>query len=656
MPGQIARNLRIIFVSSAGLVLLVAGTLGWLGWRILSQEEDLFERRSRDRLEQSADVLLAEFLRRVAETESWLGQIGSTLPPETAGHPHQGGILVKFSRSGVETQPAGKLPYYPVSPPAASFDPAVFRESEFLEFQAADLGGAAALLTRLAESKERQIRAEALLQLARVQSKSGHVQLALDTYGKLRNETLMSRLEASYALLSRFARCQLLSKSRQETAARQEASELLSDLEAGHFPLGKEFYALYSSHTRKLAGVPEASPAGVNLAVAELVETIWDQWQVSQRSPARSMTKRLHVSGSVPMLAVLNANTERLVTVIYAGESIRHFAVDPSLGDDQQISVALSDENGKPIFGENVESSQPHATRILPADLPWQLKVAAGGGDSAEGLLTERRNYFILALSVIVLLVCAACYAMARGVLREAAAARLQSDFVSAVSHEFRSPLTTLRQLTELLAQGRIHDELRRRLYFDVLQKETSRLHQLVEDLLDFGRMDAGRRQYRLEPVDFNELVRDGIQEYQTESSSNNHKIELASENTPLIVNADREAFRRVLRNLLENAVKYSPDCPTVWVETGCEQRAAVLRVRDQGIGIPPEERSRIFEKFVRGEGAKRACIQGTGIGLAMVKEIVRIHHGEVDLSSEVGQGTTFQVRLPLGRAVEGAS
>jgi signal transduction histidine kinase len=215
--------------------------------------------------------------------------------------------------------------------------------------------------------------------------------------------------------------------------------------------------------------------------------------------------------------------------------------------------------------------------------------------------------------------------------------------------------LTTLRQLTELLAHGRVQDEGRRRQYFDVLEKETSRLHQLVEDLLDFGRMDAGRRQYRLEPVDLSVLVREGIEDYRRDSSSNGHRIELTSNPAPLVVDADREALRRVIRNLLENAVKYSPDSPTVWVETEHERDAAVLRVRDQGIGIPPEEQARIFDKFVRGEGAKRACIQGTGIGLAMVKEIVEVHRGDVRLSSEVGRGSTFQVRLPLSAAAAGS-
>jgi signal transduction histidine kinase len=370
------------------------------------------------------------------------------------------------------------------------------------------------------------------------------------------------------------------------------------------------------------------------------------------------MSKRLHTSTPVPMVAVLNANSERMAAVIYAGESIRNFGLDPAAsGVAQSLRVTLLDEHGSPIIGERHGAAKQQATRILSAaGLPWTLSLESSGDDSAEQLLATRRTSFAAALGGVVLLMCAACYAIARGVLRESAAGRLQSDFVSAVSHEFRTPLTTLRQLTELLAHGRVQDEGRRRQYFDVLQKETSRLHELVENLLDFGRMDAGRRQYRLEPIDFSALVREGIEAYCRESSTNGHRIELTSDPAPLVVEADREAMRRVIRNLLENAVKYSPDSPTVWVETAHVTRSAVLRVRDEGIGIPPEERSRIFEKFVRGEGAKRACIQGTGVGLAMVKEIVEVHRGDVQLSSEVGLGSTFQVRLPLSEAAAGST
>ena len=233
------------------------------------------------------------------------------------------------------------------------------------------------------------------------------------------------------------------------------------------------------------------------------------------------MSKRLHVSTPVAVVAVLNANPDRLVALIHAGESIRNFGLNPAAnGGEQPFRVTLLDEHGAPLSAvRSIDPHQQRATRILSAaGLPWRLSLESSNEGSDEGLLAVRRTYFAAALGGVVLLVCAACYAIARGVLREAAAGRLQSDFVSAVSHEFRTPLTTLRQLTELLAHGRVQDERRRRQYFDVLQKETSRLHQLVEDLLDFGRMDAGRRQYRLEPVDFSALVREGIEDYRRDS------------------------------------------------------------------------------------------------------------------------------------------
>ena len=646
-----ARNVPFIVVASIGLVLLVAGTLGWLGWRLLSQEEALVRQRFHDRLEQAADTQLAGFLRTVADTEAWLGQIGTALPAADDGR-RGGAVLVIFSAEQVRTQPSGVLPYLPATPLAARFDPSVFAASEVLEFQSRDLAAAAEQLASIARSRHGVVRAEALMRLARVQNKAGRVEQALDTYARLHDEQAIGLADAPYALVSRFARSQLLA-SAQPAAAEREAVALAADLQSGRFAVGKATYAWYDAGTRKLARTAAPPAVQARLALADLVDTLWSEWQLFQQSGSRLMTKRLHASADMPMVAVMNANPDRLAAVVYAGASIRDFGLQPAAGGaGNAFRIRLLDERGASILGDAVPAPDLTTTRSLSAaGLPWTLSLEAAAGDSAEQVLATRRLAFAGALSGVVLLVCAACYAIARGVLREAAAGRLQSDFVSAVSHEFRTPLTTLRQLTELLAHGRVQDERRRQQYFDVLQKETSRLHQLVENLLDFGRMDAGRRQYQLERLDFSALVRDGVAEYCRESHVNGHRVELSAEASSLIVEADPEAMRRVVRNLLENAVKYSPDAPVVWVETARAADAAVLRVRDEGIGIPGEEHARIFDKFVRGEGAKRACIEGTGIGLAMVKEIVEVHRGDIELSSEVGRGSTFQVRIPLSEA-----
>ena len=649
-----ARNVPFIVGASIGLVLLVAGTLGWLGWRLLSQEEALVRQRFHDRLEQAADTQLAGFLRTVADTEAWLGQIGTALPAPGDGR-GGGAVLVMFSADRVQTQPSGVLPYLPAVPLAATFDPAVFAASDVLEFQSRDLAAAADQLATLARSRNGVVRAEALMRLARVQSKAGRVEQALETYAQLHDEQAIGLADAPYALVSRFARSQLLAPSEPD-AAEREAVALATDLQSGRFAVGKATYAWYDEGARKIARTAAPPVARARIALADLVDALWSEWQLFQQSGSRVMTKRLHVAGDVPMVAVMNANADRLAAVVYAGAALRDFGLQPAAaGTESAFRVRLLDERGAPILGDAVPASDLKATRVLSAaGLPWTLSLESAAGDSAEPLLATRRLAFAGTLGGVVLLVCAACYAIARGVLREAAAGRLQSDFVSAVSHEFRTPLTTLRQLTELLAHGRVQDERRQQQYFDVLQKETSRLHQLVENLLDFGRMDAGRRQYQLERLDFSALVRDGVEEYCRESHVNGHRVELSAGAPSLMVEADAEAMRRVVRNLLENAVKYSPHSPVVWVETVRAAHSAVLCVRDEGIGIPADEHVRIFDKFVRGEGAKRACIEGTGIGLAMVKEIVEVHRGDIELSSEVGRGSTFQVRIPLSEAAAG--
>jgi signal transduction histidine kinase/predicted negative regulator of RcsB-dependent stress response len=651
------RTVHVIPAMAGGLVLLVSLTLGWLGWTLVAQEEALQEQQASHRLEQRADDLLTGFLRRVEEKKAWLSQLGLALPAHSLdpGQPGFGAVLVGFSRSGVQLEPPGHLLYFPELPAPRLPNPSLFAHAQELEVKAADLDSAVTALSALSESKEPGVRAEALLRMAGIEARRGRVSEALSAYARLSDETTMSPLEAPYGLLSGVARCDILASTGQGEAASREAAALVAGLESGRWTVTRESYRYYDQRLRKLLGTSQPPAPEAKLAIAEAVEQAWDEWLRFQASGSSSMTMPLRGSGPVATLAIVNANPERMISLIYAGDALRHLGFEALSNEEAGgVEASLSDEQRRPILGA-AASTAPRATRTLSAlDLPWELHVTDSRGGATSRW--DGRNYLIAALVMVGLLVTLACYAMARGVLREAAAGRLQSDFVSAVSHEFRSPLTTLRQLTELLADGRIHEEGRRLRYFNVLQQESARLHQLVEDLLDFGRMDAGRRQYRIEPLDLSELVRDGIEEYQTMAGANGHRIEVSSDSSRLVVDADREAIGRVIRNLLENAVKYSPAATTVWVETGHDARSAVLRVRDEGIGIPPEEKARIFEKFVRGEAAKHACIPGTGIGLAMVKEILRAHHGDVDLASEVGRGSTFIVRLPLSSAWQGGA
>jgi signal transduction histidine kinase len=224
--------------------------------------------------------------------------------------------------------------------------------------------------------------------------------------------------------------------------------------------------------------------------------------------------------------------------------------------------------------------------------------------------------------------------------------ARQQSDFVSAVSHEFRTPLTALRQLSELFIQGRVPSDEVRQKYYEALDRESGRLERLVEGLLKFGRMEAGAEKHQFAAIDMEDFLRKLVAEFLHHAGRHCH-VELNTNGKGLAVRADSEALGCAVWNLLDNAVKYSQENRAVWMELGRVNGSVAIRVRDQGMGIAPDDQGRIFQKFVRGAAARSLGVPGTGIGLAVAHQIVKRHGGEIQLESEPGQGSTFTVLLP---------
>jgi signal transduction histidine kinase len=207
-----------------------------------------------------------------------------------------------------------------------------------------------------------------------------------------------------------------------------------------------------------------------------------------------------------------------------------------------------------------------------------------------------------------------------------------------------------MRQLSEMLLKGRVISEDRREQYYEVLSRESERLHRLVEGLLNFGRAEAGGARYHMVPVELGELVRAVAAEFEREAES--FRVELALDAAPCRVLGERDLLSLALWNLFDNAAKYSPDCRTAWVTLSRNGSLAAVAVRDQGIGIPRHEQRRIFGKFVRGQAGAATGVKGKGIGLAMVEHVARAHGGQVHIQSEVGRGSTFTIVLPeLGEA-----
>jgi len=235
-----------------------------------------------------------------------------------------------------------------------------------------------------------------------------------------------------------------------------------------------------------------------------------------------------------------------------------------------------------------------------------------------------------------------------RTLRREVEVARLKSQFVAAVSHEFRSPLTGISQLSELLVGGHVTDDTRRQQYYELIHSESRRLSRLVEQVLDFARMEDGRKEYRLARVETSGWVRSVADEFrQTPASQSKTVATSVAEGLPPLM-MDAQAMAGAIHNLLDNAVKYSPGRDTVWLDASATAGGAsvAISVRDEGIGIPPEEQRHLFDRFFRGRQLADA-VAGTGLGLSLVKHVVSAHGGKISVASTPGKGTTVTMLLP---------
>lgn len=223
-------------------------------------------------------------------------------------------------------------------------------------------------------------------------------------------------------------------------------------------------------------------------------------------------------------------------------------------------------------------------------------------------------------------------------------AERMKNDLVATVSHELRTPLTSLRGFAELMLQREYPPEKQKK-FLGIIDKEATRLANLINDFLDVQRIESGRQVYNFDRVDITVLLKEAAALFRGSSATHEFVLEAAS---GVFVLADAERIRQVLANLVSNAVKFSPHGGAV--ELGVAERGgfAHCSVSDEGIGIPPEGLTKLFQKFYRVDNTETRKIGGTGLGLALVKQIVEAHKGEVQVESAPGKGSTFTFTLPL--------
>jgi signal transduction histidine kinase len=240
-------------------------------------------------------------------------------------------------------------------------------------------------------------------------------------------------------------------------------------------------------------------------------------------------------------------------------------------------------------------------------------------------------------------------------VRRELRLLRLKSDFVANVSHELKTPLALIRLFAETLELGRVPTEEKKQQYHRIINKESRRLTQLINNILDFSRIEAGRKEYRFVRSDLAAVVRDVVDAYRFQIEQQGFSLEVSIADDLPEMAIDPEALSQALINLVNNAIKYSPDEKAIAVSARREGDRVLVSVRDRGIGIPKNEQRRIFEKFYRVETSVVHTTKGSGLGLALVQHITEAHGGHVEVVSAPGEGSTFTLSLPVRTEAAGA-
>jgi signal transduction histidine kinase len=593
----LASGLRRAPIVTLVLVLatLPLAGLAWATWQLLAQGHVLEQQQRQDRLTRAADRVVAALQTAISASERALSAGAASWPP--------GAVAVTLRNGSITAVPAGRLAFVPLPEPLPSDTP--------------------------------DARTAALLPRGQKLSMSGQREAALRVFEQLREAPAFLIEDTPSWVAARYMRGVNLERAGRKAELRDEGVRLGEDLRALAPHLTGAVYRTYAEDAERWAGaaLPQA-PVALGLAL----DALWQRW-----------SKHGFDAGTSGRDLLGAAEGGAIVLWKASPDGLRALIATPSFVDNEWLSGARDVARQ-----HNVSMSvEPHAARppgsvtrtALDAGLPWRVTVAhrSSAGDT---VFRQRRALIISSFLTLVVVVAAASYVATRSISRELAVSRQQSNFVAAVSHEFRTPLTSLRQFVELLREQPGLDDARRRECYDAQARSVDRLSRLVESLLDFGKLETGAHHYRLTRHDCAGLARTVVADFNEHAANAGYRIEMVGAESAA-VNVDAEAVSRALWNLLDNAVKYSPGQTRIEVGVRTAPGAVCIDVRDRGIGIGRHESRVIFRRFHRGAEARSRGIRGTGLGLAMVAEIMQAHGGRVDLQSQPGQGSIFTLVFP---------
>jgi two-component system, OmpR family, phosphate regulon sensor histidine kinase PhoR len=321
----------------------------------------------------------------------------------------------------------------------------------------------------------------------------------------------------------------------------------------------------------------------------------------------------------------------------------KHEGVQPGLVGRLISGVATA----RTALGPAPVASKP----LSPPFQEFQIQVLPQSGDPVASASMRNRLIYGLLLGIFYVTFVVGVVYTARALYLHAQLSRLKTDFVSLVSHELRTPLTSIRMFIDTLALGRVKDERQTQEVLGLLKRETERLSAMIEAVLDWSRLESGRRTLKKERLDVKQVVEASLDAFRAQRLE--ATVDLSTEVSPDLpaIEGDREALAGALLNLLHNAYKYSGADKRIALRAHREKKGVAIEVEDHGVGIPKRDRRRVFDRFYRVDNLLTRDTEGSGLGLSISRRIVEAHGGTLTLVSEIGRGSTFTLHLPEARA-----
>jgi signal transduction histidine kinase len=614
-PGERLLAVFVLTILGPGLLLAIFGV------RALLQERNLAERQLQARLDHGAEATIRALADQFLRFRSLVDQ--DFAPEKAFADLPQDGTWAWVSGEGrdVVVYPPDILPYALVPPDEVASDPELAHAEE-LEMRESDPARAVERYRDLAKRIEPALLPTVKHRLARSLRRAGRSVEATRLWREVKNAgdrigALPADLVAGFELAS---------------IDDDAAHAFHRQLTAGQWKIEKARYLYYLSEIRERLSLNEG--ADPRLQLAEAVEA------------AHASRSNLVAFGDAHF--VFRRRGGPFAALVVGPEFLKK-QVWPRIlttpGSDAVLSRVTA--NGQTLYSSAHEPSGLQATRMLDeGGVSWKVEVAPMDAAGFHAAMNRRTNLFLAMLLTVLVVLAFGGYIISRTVRRELEVARMKADFVSTVSHEFRSPLTGIRQLGEMLLRDRVSGEDKRRQYYELIVREGDRLARLVENALDFARMEEGRKQYHFELLDTASWLGDLTEEFQREANRTGHRLDASIPERLPTVRGDREALSTALHNLLDNACKYSPESTTVWLKVEAVDGGVRVEVSDRGVGIPAHAQSQIFDKFYRVGGEMSKRVKGAGLGLSLVQHIVAAHQGRVSVESVEGEGSTFSVFL----------